>query len=44
MDKDGSYLSRVANKDAYEAVLFHYGNLACLSRNGNGILKGVIEA
>lgn len=44
MDKDGSYLSRVANKDAYEATLFHYGNLACLSRNGNGILKGIIEA
>jgi len=44
MDKDGSYLSRVANKDAYEAVLFHYGNLACLSRNGNGLLRGVIEA
>lgn len=44
MEKDGSYLSRVANVDAYEAVLFHYGNLACLTRNGNGILKGVLEA
>lgn len=44
MEKDGSYLNRVANKDAYEATLFHYGNLACLSRNGNGILKGVLEA
>lgn len=44
MDKDGSYLSRVANKDAYEAVLFHYGNLACLSRNGNGLLADIIEA
>lgn len=44
MEKDGSYLSRVANKDAYEATLFHYGNLACLSRNGNGVLKGVLEA
>jgi hypothetical protein len=44
MDKDGSYLSRVANADAYEAVLFHYGNLACLSRNGNGILRGILEA
>lgn len=44
MERDGSYLSRVANKDAYEAVLFHYGNLACLSRNGNGVLKGILEA
>lgn len=44
MDKDGSYIARVDGKDAYQAVLFHYGNLACLSRNGNGILKGVIEA
>lgn len=43
LDKDGSYLSRVANKDAYEATLFHYGNLACMSRNGNGILKGILE-
>lgn len=44
MDKDGSYLNRVANVDAYEAVLFHYGNLACLSRNGNGVLVGIVEA
>jgi hypothetical protein len=44
MDKDGSYLSRVSGADAYQAVLFHYGNLACLSRNGNGVLRGIIEA
>ena len=43
MDKDGSYLSRVANADAYEATLFHYGNLACLSRNGNGLLEDLSE-
>lgn len=43
MDKDGSYLSRVANADAYEATLFHYGNLACLSRNGNGLLEDLLE-
>jgi len=43
-DLDGSYLSRVANKDAYEGYLFHYGNLACLSRNGNGLLSDLIEA
>jgi hypothetical protein len=43
-DLDGSYLSRVANTDAYEGYLFHYGNLACLSRNGNGLLADLIEA
>lgn len=43
-DLDGSYLSRVANMDAYEGYLFHYGNLACLSRNGNGLLADLIEA
>jgi hypothetical protein len=43
-DLDGSYLSRVANVDAYEGYLFHYGNLACLSRNGNGLLSDLIEA
>ena len=44
MDKDGSYLNRVANKDAYEAVLYTYQNLVCLSRNSNGKLQGIIEA
>ena len=29
---------------ALVAVLFHYGNLACLTRNANAILKGIIEA
>lgn len=29
MDRDGAVLSRVANKDAYEAVLFSYRDLAC---------------
>lgn len=43
-DLDGSYLARVANKDAYEGYLFHYGNLACLSRNGNGLLGDLLEA
>jgi len=32
-EKDGAVLSRVANKDAYEAYMFHYGNLACTARN-----------
>jgi hypothetical protein len=43
MDKDGSYLYRVSNKDAYAATLFHYGNLACYNRNGNGLLTDILE-
>jgi hypothetical protein len=31
-------LSRVPGYDAYEAVLFHYGNLAVFTRNGQGKL------
>lgn len=37
-EKDGAVLSRVANKDAYEAYMFHYGNLATLARNANAKL------
>lgn len=37
-EKDGAVLSRVANKDAYEAYMFHYGNLACVARNANAYL------
>jgi hypothetical protein len=37
-EKDGAVLSRVANKDAYEAYMFHYGNLACLARNAQASL------
>lgn len=44
MDRDGSYLTRVADKDSYEGVLFWYANLAALSRNGNGRLEDLIEA
>jgi hypothetical protein len=44
MDKDGSYLYRHATKDAYKATLFHYGNLACLNRSGNGLLADILEA
>jgi hypothetical protein len=43
MDKDGSYLYRVSGKDAYAATLFHYGNLACYNRNGNGALLDILE-
>jgi hypothetical protein len=44
MDRDGSYLNRVAGKDSYSATLFHYGNLACYNRNGNGALVDILES
>lgn len=43
MDKDGAVLSRVAGKDQYEAILFHYGDLGCLFRNANGLLDDITE-
>lgn len=43
MDKDGAVLNRVANEDAYEAVLFHYGDLGVTARNANGLLDDITE-
>lgn len=43
LDKDGAVLSRVANTDAYEATMFHYGNLGVVARNANGVLKDISE-
>ncbi len=43
MDKDGSMLFRISGQDAYEAVLFHYGNLAVFARNANGLLDDITE-
>lgn len=43
MDRDGSVFSRVANVDAYEATIFHYGDLGCVARNANGLLRGINE-
>jgi hypothetical protein len=42
-EKDGAVLSRVANKDAYEAYMFHYGNLACLARNAQAALEDITD-
>ena len=42
-EKDGAVLSRVANKDAYEAYMFHYGNLACVARNANAELFDITD-
>ncbi len=41
MDRDGNVLSRVANKDAYEATLFAYMNLGTPKRNSLGALRGI---
>jgi len=38
MTKDGAVLSRVANYDAYEAVLFRYAEMGCRRRNSHGVL------
>lgn len=43
MDKDGAVLNRVAGEDAYEAVLFHYGNLGCIARNANAKLEDITD-
>ena len=43
MDMDGAILDRVSGVDAYQATLFHYGDLGCSQRNGNVIYKGVRE-
>jgi hypothetical protein len=43
MDLDGKIWHRRENKDSYFATLFHYGDLACLTRNGNGRLSDLSE-
>ena len=41
MDLDGAVLSRVQNKDAYEAVLFRYLQLVCDQPSANAALTGI---
>jgi hypothetical protein len=41
IDKDGAVLCRVANQDAYEATMFHYGDLGVSQRNANLVIKGI---
>lgn len=43
MDMDGKIWHRRENKDSYFATMYHYGDLACLSRNGNGRLSDLSE-
>lgn len=44
LDRDGSVLSRVANKDAYEAVLYRYCEQSVDRRNTSGKLLDLLEA
>lgn len=44
MQEDGSILSRVSGKDAYEAVLFAYQELGCTMRNAHALLGDITEA
>lgn len=43
MDLDGKIWHRRENKDSYFATMFHYGDLACVTRNGNGKLADITE-
>lgn len=44
LDKDGAVLSRVANKDAYEATLYRYMEQSVDQRNTSGKLLDLLEA
>lgn len=44
MNRDGSNWSRVPNKDAYEATLFQYSELATHRRNAHFVIKDITEA
>lgn len=43
MEKDGSQLSRVSNKDSYEAILFAYKQLGTIARNANAKLGDITD-
>ena len=43
MDKDGAVLSRVPDKDAYEATMLAYLELGCSARNAQTLLDDLIE-
>lgn len=42
MSEDGSILSRVANKDAYEATMYLYATLGCSACNKNSLLDDLL--
>ena len=43
-DLDGSVLSRMSDRDAYEAFVRYYYNTVCTAPNRNGILAGISYA
>lgn len=43
MQRDGAVLTRVANKDAYEATVFKYCDLGLTQRKTQGIYKGLAD-
>ena len=43
-DMDGSVLSRLTDRDAYEAFVRYYYNTVCTAPNRNGILTGISYA
>ncbi len=44
LDRDGSVLSRVPNKDAYEATLYTYINLYTTRRSSHAVITNVADA
>lgn len=44
MDEDGAVLNRVQNKDAYEATLFKYHEVATDKRNAHGLVSDLSAA
>lgn len=44
MQDDGAILSRVANKDAYEATIFAYKEIGTDGRNAHGKIEGITVA
>ena len=43
MDADGSILSRIKDKAAYEATLVMYGDLICMKPAANGVCTNILE-
>jgi len=41
MEEDGNVLTKIANYDAYEAILFAYWELGCSRRNVNAVLRDI---
>lgn len=44
MEMDGAVLNRVPDRDAYEATMFRYYDLACTRRNTHARLTGVTDS